>query len=923
MSQQQEYKYKFSIVIPVYNVENYLAETIESVLAQTMDFERSCELILVNDGSPDNSEEVCLRYQQQFPKNITYVKQENAGPGAARNNGIARAQGKYISLLDSDDKLSRDALAEAYKFLEKHYDEIDLVSIKWEFFEARTGTDHPLNYKFTSDRIIDLNKGFTSIQSSCATAFFKAEVLRKHPFDPAVGRYSEDPRLMGEILLDNPKFGIVCKPTYFYRKRLDGASSLDTTFFDKFWYLETPKRAWYDLFDYTRKHNRGKIPKFIQFMVMYDLQFRFRQTVQTVLDDKELANYKLLLSGLLPNIDDDVIISMRNIDTDYKLFILDKKHGEPVLEHAQKRENKYYYKDTEIYNFRLATPAFHIEFIENKGGNLCIEGFYDGYLVNGAKLQFKLAGKTYEATRVDGRSQQQFFLGEVVSERPHFTCELAGGVGDIEVMVSDQTAPLPLETSRFSYLSASVKATYRVCGSWIIRKHNNKLTVRRYHWWRRLAYEIVYLGVLAKRLKLRIFLEQYVSWRQTKLPGLKFKPQNLKWLLVPAKSLARNLIIVTFRLTYFMVKPFCRRPIWLLSDRLMVADDSGEVLFHYLQRTQGVKANIYYVLSKNSSEFSRVKATGKVLKYFSFRHKLLFLLADKIVSSHADDYVINPFGGRIDDVIDLYNFDFVFLQHGIIKDDISNWLNRYNKNIKMFVASTKTERDSIINGNYGYDETVVKLTGLPRHDNLRSQPKNKIMVAPTWRENLAGSTDLKTGHKSSSRGFKSTDYYNFYQRLLNDVRLIAAMKKHNYTGEFFLHPAFGGYIKDFSGNETFRVMQMPYDYPKLKKEGNLLLTDYSSVAFDFAYLKKPILYAHFDEDTFYKTHIGKEGYFSYEKDGLGPVTYDYKGTVEQLIKFIQTQCEMSPKYQKRVDNYFAFHDRNNSKRVYEAILAMQ
>jgi glycosyltransferase involved in cell wall biosynthesis len=68
---KQTYKYKFSFVIPVYNVEKYLSETIESILAQTMDFELNCELILVNDGSPDNTEKICLLYKDFYPNNVT------------------------------------------------------------------------------------------------------------------------------------------------------------------------------------------------------------------------------------------------------------------------------------------------------------------------------------------------------------------------------------------------------------------------------------------------------------------------------------------------------------------------------------------------------------------------------------------------------------------------------------------------------------------------------------------------------------------------------------------------------------------------------------------------------------------------------------------------------------------------------------
>lgn len=920
---QQTYKYKFSFVIPVYNVEKYLPETIESILAQTMDFEQNCELILVNDGSPDNSEEVCLRYKEQFPNNITYIKQKNAGPGAARNRGVAVARGKYISLLDSDDKLSRNTLAEVYKFIEAHYNEIDLVGIKWEFFEARQGVNHPLNYKFTSDRVIDLRKEFTHIQGSCAPAFFKASVLKKHPFDPKVGRYSEDARLMGEVLLDNPKYGVVTKPTYFYRKRLDQASSLDTTLIDKFWYLKTPTTAWKSLLDYAQK-KEGSIPKFIQFMVMYDLQFRLKQRSQSVLSDAELGEYKKLLYSLLRYIDDDVIIAQRNIGVHHKMFALNKKHNEVVIQNLTQKAHKYYYKETEVYDLKQSSAAVHFEIIEADGNLLRLEGYYTGLLPGAAKLQFRVANMVHDVVTVDRPKRHITFLGETVSARSGFqiSLDLPNGGAAIEAFATGESERLPFVMHRHAHLSELSRFAYRLCGPWVIAKRKGVLMVKPKNTRLRLGYEIRYMILLAKRLKLGVTLQEYRKWKQLTVKGAKTRAANLKWIFVPPKSLARNASIIFYRLTYFVVKPFRRKPIWLISDRLMAGDDSGEVLYRYLRELPELPAKIYYVLSKDSGEFARVKRLGRVLKYFSFRHRLLFLLADKVISSHADDYVVNAFGRSVDDVVDLYNFDFVFLQHGIIKDDISNWLNRYSKNIKMFVTSTRPEYQSVIEEDYGYGESVVKLTGLPRHDNLRSEPKKKIIVAPTWRENLVGGIDLKTGAKSYSQQFKQSEYFKFYQDLLNDEKLAKAMRAHGYTGEFYLHPALQSHTDDFQGSKIFRVMHMPHDYPKLKREGNLMVTDYSSVAFDFAYLYKPVIYAHFDEDSFYKNHISREGYFSYERDGLGPVTYDYQTTIDQMITYIESGCVMEDKYRRRVKQFFAYSDRNNCKRVYESILAL-
>src|SRR5262245_33293054 len=104
-----------SVIIPAYNAANYISETLDSVLAQTF---QDWEIIVVNDGSPDTEEleHVLGRYQEQ----ISYRKQENRGPGSARNEGMRHARGKYLAFLDSDDLWLPDFLSEVVQFLEEH-----------------------------------------------------------------------------------------------------------------------------------------------------------------------------------------------------------------------------------------------------------------------------------------------------------------------------------------------------------------------------------------------------------------------------------------------------------------------------------------------------------------------------------------------------------------------------------------------------------------------------------------------------------------------------------------------------------------------------------------------------------------------------------------------------------------------------------
>ena len=98
----------------------------------------------------------------------------------------------------------------------------------------------------------------------------------------------------------------------------------------------------------------------------------------------------------------------------------------------------------------------------------------------------------------------------------------------------------------------------------------------------------------------------------------------------------------------------------------------------------------------------------------------------------------------------------------------------------------------------------------------------------------------------------------------------------------------------------------------------MLITDYSSVIFDFAYLKKPIIHYHFDDENY---HFDLEdSYFDYHTMGFGKVVSQEEELVDEIQRILLNDCKMDDIYKKRVDDFFEFNDRNNCKRVYDFIL---
>ena len=126
--EQEDKKYEklLSVIVPVYNTEKYIANTLDSIIDAAID---NMEIIVINDGSKDDSEKIIKEYVKDFPELIRYIKQDNHGLGNVRNVGLKEAKGKYIASIDSDDTININFFADAVEYLENN---IDVVIYDWQ-----------------------------------------------------------------------------------------------------------------------------------------------------------------------------------------------------------------------------------------------------------------------------------------------------------------------------------------------------------------------------------------------------------------------------------------------------------------------------------------------------------------------------------------------------------------------------------------------------------------------------------------------------------------------------------------------------------------------------------------------------------------------------------------------------------------------
>jgi hypothetical protein len=363
---------------------------------------------------------------------------------------------------------------------------------------------------------------------------------------------------------------------------------------------------------------------------------------------------------------------------------------------------------------------------------------------------------------------------------------------------------------------------------------------------------------------------------------------------------------------------------WVLMDRIFNADDSAEHLFHYLRENRPA-VNAWFVIQRGTPDYKRLRrlAGRRVVAHGSFVWKLLMLNARHLISSHIDEAIVGM--PEIRELADP-KWRITFLQHGVIKDDLSIWLNP--KNIDIFVTSTRAEQESIVGDHtaYGYTTREAKLTGLPRFDRILEEgnrfppdQRDLLLIAPTWRQWLSTS-DEDGRHSVDPDEFRSSEYATKWTEYINSPELRELAERTGLTVAVLLHPN----LQDTAHLDTephVRVLHFEgQNIQQLFARARVLVTDYSSMCFNAAYIERPIVYFQFDRQRMLGGwHVGRRGYFDYELDGFGPVTVSVDDAVAATISAVDNGPAPEAEYLKRIDASFPNRDGRCCERVADAI----
>ena len=897
-----DYNFRFSVIIPVYKVEEYLTETLQSLENQTIGFEENIQVVLVNDGSPDNSDKICKEFRDRYPNNVVYIEKENGGVSSARNEGIAHIKGKYVNFLDSDDKWEENAFLNAYNFFEAHYDEIDVLSCRVKKFGASESW-HILDFKFQNgDMIYDLTdkKDCTMVQSHVATSIIKAEAITENNRFAEGVRFGEDSMFINGIILRKLKFGVLQSGVYFYRKRMDNSSATQVQNESEDYYTTAPEKYYSTLVDLSRSLY-GEVVPYIQNVLVYDIGWRVHETPsEKILNNENIYKaYCELLKKYLSLVDEKYIVSNKvHKRIGYKVALLRLRDGSDLLSETtfDTEKEAIFYKDMSLLRLQSKHKLCYINVCrvrndkENGKTELIIEGLIAKWVLDCCKNEnvsftVRVGKKNLEIKRRDyslvkaksfyGESnrydsfRKKIDIGSILSERERVRIEFC-------LNFSGVPYPITVNYSDFVPYAKTFSACHNVYAPYIVTNKNTHITVRK-------SQDI------AEDKKL-----------------LKEKAEEKLVLLSKEEFIEKRNEIEAFK------ESFGDRKLWVMGDREMSAGDNAEAFFRFVcekAKNESFPIIPVFALSEKSEDFDRLSSYGKVVSTEGDEFRKYLMCSDKIIMSGAEDFMIDYLSE--DEKIylgDLIKNDTVIIDRELIAKDKSETHGKFSTNAVLYCVAREKQVKSVLKADGCYFKEEVVLTGAPRFDLYENTREKLIVIRPY---------EVKD---ETAESFRESESFLFWNRLINDKKLHLSMMLSGYKGVICLPTGYKEYADAFSENRFFKVTDESYE--ALCSKASVLVTDFNP-GFEFAYNEKPVIYAHFmSTDDFYSLNPDRKGMFGFGGSGFGKICSSKEETAEEIIRCIKDKAVMSEKYKNRTDEFFSFKDRNNCQRVFDEIMKL-
>ncbi len=875
---------KFSIIVPVYKAEEFLAECIESIINQEENQEgelnnlKGVQLILVNDGSPDNSAEICKEYKEKYPNNIEFIDKENGGVSSARNAGIRASVGKYILMLDSDDMLEETTLKSTFEYFENIYGLVDIITYPiYNYIDGEIKT-HARSATYKNDRII--NTKINYFVQPTSNICFKNMGDENIMYDEDL-HYCEDSFFAMNIILKKNRIGICSSGMYLYRRDLSHESAI------------TKYETAYDAFDmvfnnlfkkYIKSFAKdGVLPLYVQNVIMNEMNWRLKanKLIPHHLDEKI---WKETICNILKYIDDETILKHEAIDRVHKVYFLGLKDSKFSM-YSVGNSLAFYSGNFE----EIQTKAYseivltRLNVVKDR---LLLSGFLkEPYaLLSDFKIVVCVNDEEYTVELYD--SNHSFYKSnEKTGSFKAFDFEIELGKLEKETTIE---MFVELGNKRFStsfYLfkskklsaNAGIKVNKFVDGNYLIKLIGSKILINK-------------VSILGK-CKSSLEIEKAFY---------KVNKKATAYRMIGNKNIGK---------------------VWIYNDRDTILDNAYYQFKHDITKKDGIKR--YFVIKgklENINKYFTKHEQKHIVQFGSLKHRFLFLNCTKLLYSFNNVAFYSPFTAKATNYYkDIMKCEQIYLQHGILHANTPRiYGNEYTAEDKIVISSDFEYRNFI--NTYKYKPEQLIKSGMARFDIVNNsscsdKDNKKIIFVPSWRSSLIGKTTEEVIPLKEQK-FLDSSYYKKINEILNNKQFSKILEDNNIQFDFGIHPIFECYSEHFTTiSKNIKISTKTDDILSY----DLCITDFSSFVFDFVYLNKPIMYFVPDMAEW------KGGNHLYNKldlpieEGFGKLTENINEFICTIQEFIDNDFKTTGIYKERIENFF-IEKGNHREKLYEALI---
>ena len=873
-----------AVVVPIYNVEDYLEECLDSIVSQSVFAD--LEVVLVEDGSQDASPEIARTYARRY-SNMRLIEKPNGGLGAARNTGLDAVTAPFVGFLDSDDVLPPDAYEKLITALERD-DDADVAVGGMQTFPNPTEYHWAKAFAAGPRRLESAAEAPPLVHSASAcNKLFRVSTWRDRSDSFPVGMHFEDAWTVVPFMLEARAIIIVSGIVYWYRKREVKGSIMDSLFTrpGNYWdYLRLIEHL--DTFGQTCMPSERALLH--GFMVRGFQGFLHR--AESVLDEKQIPEFYERSYAVLKGISPHLIV--RHVSSAPLRLTIGR-----LLMSGDRGDFRPFREQVERLGMKGSQPRLAPT----------DQGAVDLLITSGGfTVALESVTRRRDAIVLEGRITAR---GIPIDHEPDIQLKI--GLGRRRFPAKwERRADRPEKDGAWSAFSARIPLKRWPEGEYFPRmvlQADGGTTEPRM------------MKTAALFRNARSFTRdgfRYEVGTNTKNQASVTKSAVKRGALprvirTALKDLTSSDRFGRWRLVARVLRRMSRTETWLLGERWDNAQDNGAALFRYLSEHAPDGVRVVYVLNKDAEPYAEMSRVGTVIAHSSLRHKLEICRASKLISAFDVDSYLVPREWPKNEYLEHFQGPLgtrrVFLQHGVAyRTDSVRSMHRLVMGYDLVVTSSKAERD-YVSRELGYGRRAV-LTGLPRFDALeriRGRGRKVILFAPTWRPRLVVPSYNSKGEPEDRGEFESSAYFRNIRELLESPALASMLASMGAELRFLPHyEASRFFASAINYSDHVRLADpAEHDFQGWLRRADIFVTDHSSTFFDAGLMKTPVVY--YDDPTDPDADLTRSGaFFDAAVDGFGPSVEGVAELVDELGKIADRGFRMEDVYAANVDRFF-------------------